>query len=216
VVVNDLSLAIPESASDGRPPAVSDPEISWFPDERVPIRIMFNIIRVGGSLEVAMLTCPQVLDRTETEQFARGLLAVVAAAARGPLPLADLGALTGITPGVREGDWRVVDGSWIDLDAVRALLASVLDPDVRLRVELDGDRLTAHLAGDAAARLTPLSVHAAVMAALPGRDTAMAPQHYVVHHGEPHPSGDGRDTLPVTVEGNGRDGTVVDWEALLG
>ena len=214
VVVNDLSLTIPESASDGRPPAASDPEIGWFPDERIPTRLMFNIIRVGGSLEIALLTCPQVLDRAETEQFARGLLAIIAAAADGPLPLADIGALTGVRPGVREGDWQVVGGSWIDLAAVRALLASVLDENVRVRVDTDGGRLTAHLAGADVGDLTPLQVHRAVVEALPGRDTAMAPQHYVIHRGDPG-SPDGWDVLPVAAEGSGRDASVTDWAALL-
>ena len=213
VVVNDLSLTIPESAFDGAATSpAADPEISWFPDERIPTRLMFNIIRVGGSLEVALLTCPQVLDRAETEQFARGLLAIVAAAARGPLPLAGIGALTGIEPGVRTGDWQVVDGSWIDLDAVRALLAAVLGPDVRSRLDTEGSGLTAHLAGT---DLTPPLVHRAVVAALPGRDTAMAPQHYVIHSGAPG-SADPWDALPVTAEGSGRDESVPDWEALLG
>ncbi|MFC1411639.1 condensation domain-containing protein [Streptacidiphilus sp. N1-12] len=206
VVVNDLSLTIPESAAEARPPAQSDPEITWFPDERVPTRLMFNILRVGGSLEIAMLTCPQVFDRAETEQFARGLLTVVRAAADGPVPLAGIGALTGIEPGVRKGDWQVLDGSWIDLDAVRDLLASVLGPAVDLRLETAGGRLTAHLVGDAAA-LDPVAVHRAVVAALPGRDTAMAPHHYVLHQGDLGG--------PVAVRGSGRDEAVTDWATLL-
>ncbi|MFC1419645.1 condensation domain-containing protein [Streptacidiphilus cavernicola] len=216
VVVNDLSLTIPESAfDDAAASSAADPEISWFPDERIPTRLMFNIIRVGGSLEFALLTCPQVLDRAETEQFARGLLAVVAAAARGPLPLAGLGALTGVRPGVRTGDWRLVGGSWIDLDAVRALLGAVLAPEVRFRLDADGGPLTARLASADPDRLSPVEVHRAVVAALPNRDTAMAPQHYVVHRGPADPAADW-DALPVVAEGDGRDPAVPDWEALLG
>lgn len=212
VVVNDLSLTIPESAFDAPQPDRPDPEISWFPDERIPTRIMFNIIRVGGSLEVALLCCPQVLDRTEAEQFARGLLAVVRAAAAGPLPLADIGPLTGVEPGVRTGDWQVVDGSWIDLDAVRALLPAALGPGLACRVDLEDGRLTARLAG--ATPRTLAEAHRAVVAALPNRDTAMAPQHYLLLDGDPEGPG-GWDALPVTAEGDGRDGTVPDWEALL-
>ncbi|MHA6764984.1 condensation domain-containing protein [Streptacidiphilus sp. PAMC 29251] len=213
VVVNDLSLTIPESAMEERPPAQSDPEISWFPDERVPTRLMFNILRVGGSLEIVMMACPQVLDRTEAEQFAHGLLALVKAAADGPLPLAEIGRLTGIEPGVRQGDWQVIGGSWIDLDAVRTLLGAALGPDVRSQVAVDDGRLVAHLVSDAAP-LDPLELHRTVVAALPGRDTAMAPQHYVVHRGDPDAPG-GWDALPVVTEGDGRDAGVTDWETLL-
>ncbi|MFE4600782.1 condensation domain-containing protein [Kitasatospora indigofera] len=309
VVVNDLSLTIPESASDARPPAVADPEISWFPDQRVPVRLMFNILRVNGSLELALLACPQVLDRTEIEEFARGLLAVVRAAATGPVPLAGLDALTTVRPGVREGDWHEVDGSWIDLDAVRQLLADVLGagvttgaaanvdvsdasvtdasvtnasvtnvdgsnvvaanmavpnafvpnasasnvndpnavaankdvanaivtnvivtsaidpnaavpaPKVTARVELTDGRLVAHLWTDTAASagpaLTPLTVHRAVVDALPGRDTAMAPHHYVIHRTDPvgpeHRDG-GAAPEPV-LEGDGRDPEVAGRQA---
>ncbi|MFE3110015.1 condensation domain-containing protein [Kitasatospora indigofera] len=304
VVVNDLSLTIPESASDARPPAVADPEISWFPDQRVPVRLMFNILRVNGSLELALLACPQVLDRTEIEEFARGLLAVVRAAATGPVPLAGLDALTTVRPGVREGDWHEVDGSWIDLDAVRQLLADVLgagvetgaaanvdvpdasvtnasvtnvdgsnvvaanmavpnafvpnasasnvndpnavaankdaanaivtnvivtsaiDPNAAVpapkgtaRVELTDGRLVAHLWTDTAASagpaLTPLTVHRAVVDALPGRDTAMAPHHYVIHRTDPvgpeHRDG-GAAREPV-LEGDGRDPEVAGRQA---
>ncbi|MFF3600381.1 condensation domain-containing protein [Kitasatospora indigofera] len=304
VVVNDLSLTIPESASDARPPAVADPEISWFPDQRVPVRLMFNILRVNGSLELALLACPQVLDRTEIEEFARGLLAVVRAAATGPVPLAGLDALTTVRPGVREGDWHEVDGSWIDLDAVRQLLADVLGagvttgaaanasvtnasvtnasvtnvdgsnvapanmtvsnafvpnasasnvndpnavaanedvanaivtnvivtsaidpnaavpaPKVTARVELTDGRLVAHLWTDTAASvgpaLTPLTVHRAVVDALPGRDTAMAPHQYVIHRTDPvgpeHRDG-GAAPEPV-LEGDGRDPEVAGRQA---
>ncbi|WP_329493192.1 condensation domain-containing protein [Kitasatospora herbaricolor] len=290
VVVNDLSLTIPESASEARPAAVADPEISWFPDQRVPVRLMFNILRVNGSLELALLACPQVLDRAEIEEFARGLLAVVRAAATGPVPLAGLDALTAVRPGVREGDWRQVDGSWIDLDAVRELLADVLGADVATtavrnldvanavvpnavvpntdgtnadgtntdgtivevtnvvapsmavpnvnvtntvesnvdvtnafvpnatvsatkvtaRVELTDGRLVAHLWTGAAdleePRLTPLTVHRALVDALPGRDTAMAPHHYVIHRGTAAGTGDrGTGEASALLEGDGRD-----------
>ncbi|MFC9330473.1 condensation domain-containing protein [Kitasatospora sp. NPDC057015] len=221
VVVNDLSLTIPESASDARPAPVADPEISWFPDQRVPVRLMFNILRVNGQLELALLACPQVLDRTELEEFVRGLLATVKAAALGPVPLAGLGALTGIRPGVREGDWRQVDGSWIDLDAVRGLFAEVLGEvlgeGAAVRVDLVDGRLVARVATavtapDRPAELTPLAVHRAVVDALPGRDTAMAAHHYVIHRGVPTGPSDW-DALPVLAQGSGRDPEVADRRA---
>ena len=214
VVVNDLSLTIPAAVSDARPAPLADPEIGWFPDQRVPVRLMFNILRVNGCLELALLACPQVLDRAETEEFARGLLAIVEASADGPVPLDGLTELTGVRPAVRAGEWHEVGHSWIDLDAVRGLLADVLGTAVATRVAFTGDRLVARLAV-ATAGLTPLTAHRAVAAALGGRDSAMAPQHYVVHQGDPTAPG-GWDALPVLGEGSGRDPGVTDWQQLLG
>ncbi len=213
VVVNDLSLTIPEAVLEARPGAAADPEITWLPDERLPARLMFNILRVSGRLEFALLSCPQVLDRQEAGQFVRGLLALVGRAAEGPVPLADLGALTGIAPGRRLGDWRQLDNSWIDLGAVRELLAAVLGEGTRTRVAVEQDRLVARVAGPG--HPDPQQLHREVMALLPQYETAMAPQHYVLHQAAEGPVPDW-ERLPVLAEGDGRDPAVADWQALLG
>ncbi|MGW6919190.1 condensation domain-containing protein [Kitasatospora sp. NPDC054939] len=180
VAVNDLSLAIPEAVAAARPAPAADPELIRLPDIRMPSRVMFNILRVTDLLEFSLLTCPQVFDHTEAEQFAHGLLAVLRAAARGPLPLAGLTALTGVRPGTRTGEWHRIDACWTDLAAVRALLGEALGPAVTdIRVTVADDRLTAHLATTDPA-LTPEAAHRAVVAALPGHDTAIAPARYVL------------------------------------
>ncbi|MGW4649955.1 condensation domain-containing protein [Kitasatospora sp. NPDC004289] len=192
VVVNDLSLTIPEAAARSRPVPSAEPELSWYPDEPVPVRLMMNIWRVREVVEISLHTCPQVLDRQESELFARGLLKLVAAVAEGPVELSRLTELTGLAPRKRVGEWEEVDGSWIDLAAVRTLLAEALGPGVTATVAVREGRLTAWI--DPGERpLTPAKVHRAVVAALPGRETAMAPQHYVVHGAVP-------------AEGSGRDG----------
>ncbi|MFF1903751.1 condensation domain-containing protein [Kitasatospora sp. NPDC058218] len=202
VVVNDLSLTIPEAMSDARPAPTSDPELTWLPDQPVAVRAMFNILRTSGSLEFALVACPQVLDREQTGRFALAVPAVLEAAARGPVPLAELPALTGLGGAVRAGEWRRIEGSWVDLDAVRALVADVLG--AATRVEFDDGRLVARIA-TADPGLTPLVAHRTVIGALPGRDTVMAPHHYVVHaaaadRAGPPPWGE----LPVVAEGAGR------------
>ncbi|WP_082629770.1 condensation domain-containing protein [Kitasatospora sp. Root187] len=202
VVVNDLSMTIPDAAAQARPMPYTDPELSWYPEEEVPIRVMLNIWRVKDCVELSLHTCPQVFDRVDSERLARGLLTLVEAAAAGPVALDRLTALTGLAPGVRDGEWESVDGSWIDLAAVRELLTHALGARVRPRVAVENGRLTARLdAGPTA--LTPAGVHLAVLAALSERQTAMAPQYYVI---------DGA----VPAEGSGRDGGVTDWQALLG
>ncbi|MFB6891509.1 condensation domain-containing protein [Kitasatospora sp. NPDC056327] len=210
VVVNDLSLAIPEALSDARPLATADPEVQWLPDQPLPVRLMLNILRTSGSLEFVVLACPQVLDRAGAERFARAVPAVLAAAADRPLPLAELAALSGLAPVARTGDWQRIGADWIDLGAVRAVLTGALGPAGRaVGLTRTGDRLTARLATTDPA-LTPAAVHRAVLAALPGRETAMAPHHYAVHLWSA-PSAPGRPepewpALPVLAEGSGRVG----------
>ncbi|WP_051966524.1 condensation domain-containing protein [Kitasatospora mediocidica] len=204
VVVNDLSMTVPEEvAAAGCPVPAADPELTWLPKEILPTRIMLNIWRVRGCLELTLHADPQLFTVAETEHLVHGLLRLLDAAATGPLPLRELPALTGLVAGRRTGErWRRVDNSWIDLVATRALLESALDRRP-CQVSLEEDRLTARIDIDGRP-LTLQQVHAAVMAALPGRDTAMAPRHYVLHEG------------PRTLaEGSGRGG-VTDWQALLG
>ncbi|GAA1157362.1 hypothetical protein F4556_000187 [Kitasatospora gansuensis] len=201
VVVNDLSMTIPDAAAQARPMPYTDPELSWYPDEEVPVRVMLNIWRVRDCVELSLHTCPQVFDRADSERLARGLLTLVEAAADGPVPLDGLTDLTGLAPGVRDGEWASVDGSWIDLAAVRELLTHALGADTRPTVTVEQGRLTARLdSGERA--LTPAGAHLAVLAALSERQTAMAPQYYVI---------DGA----VPAEGSGRDGGVTDWQARL-
>ncbi|MFJ9950892.1 condensation domain-containing protein [Kitasatospora sp. NPDC091207] len=201
VVVNDLSLTIPEAMSEARPAPTSDPELTWLPDQPVAVRVMLNILRISGSLEFALVACPQVLDREETGRFALAVPAVLEAAARGPVPLAELPALTGLGGAVRAGAWQRIEGSWVDLDAVRALVADALG--AATRVEFADGRLVARIA-TADPELTPSLAHRTVIGALPGRDTAMAPQHYVVHAAADPALPPHWGELAVVAEGTGR------------
>lgn len=206
VVVNDLSLTIPAAVADAQPAAAADPELTRVPAPPLPVRLMFTILRISGSLDFALISCPQVLDPDETDRFARALLAVLAAAARGPVPLDALPGVGGVpTPG-RSGEWHLVDGSWIDLAAVRALLEAALGARADIELALDEGRLTARLTS-ADHALTPAVAHHAVVAALPGRDTAMAPHHYVVRH-----TGPGAEAV---TSGGGRDPDIAARQAAL-
>ncbi|MEV7026532.1 hypothetical protein AB0O00_30910, partial [Kitasatospora sp. NPDC093558] len=173
----------------------ADPEVVGLPDQPIGVRLMFTVLRHSGVLEFVLSACPQVLDAAENEDFARRLLALLAAAADGPVPLA---AADGPVPlaapqvAAREGEWQRIDGSWIDLAAVRALLADVLGAAATVG-HTDG-RLVAHFTTDDAA-LTPADAHRAVVAVLPGRDTVMAPHRYVIHGPDGVVEGDGRDPL---------------------
>ncbi|MGW2868960.1 condensation domain-containing protein [Kitasatospora sp. NPDC001225] len=193
VVVNDLSLTIPAAVADAQPPPAVDPELTVLPAPPLPVRLMFTILRITGSLDFALIACPQVLDPEETEGFARALPALLAAAAEGPVLLSDLPAVLGPPGGGRSGEWRLVDGAWIDLAAVRELLRTALGEH---RLSEEEGKLVVELA-TVDPSFGPVEAHRAVVAALPGRDTAMAPHHYVVRYaapaGERTEAGSGRD-----------------------
>ncbi|MFJ6618888.1 condensation domain-containing protein [Kitasatospora sp. NPDC091335] len=181
VVVNDLSLTIPAAVADAQPPPAADPELTVLPAPPLPVRLMFTILRITGSLDFVLVACPQVFDAEETESFARALRSVLAAAAEGPVLLADLTAVLGPPGGDRAGEWRLIDGSWIDLAAVHDLLDTALGGH---RLSLVDGKLVAEVTATTPG-FGPAEAHRAVIAALPGRDTAMAPHHYVVRHAAP-------------------------------
>ncbi|MFJ8622460.1 condensation domain-containing protein [Kitasatospora sp. NPDC093550] len=193
VVVNDLSLTVPPAVAQAQPLPSADPELTPLPSPVLPVRLMLAILRITGSLDFVLVACPQVLDPEEAEGFARALLAVLAAAAEGPVLLADLPAVLGPSADARDDEWRLVDGNWIDLAAVRDLLDAAVGSH---RLAFRDNELVAEIT-TADPALDPAAAHRAVVAALPGRDTAMAPHRYVVRRatpdGEEVESGHGRD-----------------------
>ncbi|QMU71499.1 condensation domain-containing protein [Streptacidiphilus sp. P02-A3a] len=212
VVFNDLS-ALSLTARQWADPT-AEPALEWEPAQAVPVRIMLWCHAFGETLDLSLRVDPQLLDRTEAEGFAVGLLALLRAAAEGPVPMRSLAAVTGVRAAVRGPDWSLVDGSWIHRPTVTGLLQEALGLPVRLRVEEHPDHgatLAADIAvGPADRPLTPAQAHRAVLAALVDRPTAMAPGHYTVHAVDAvdHPgTADGPDWSRTTVlaQGEGRD-----------
>lgn len=204
LVFNDLSVLAtaaesPDRSALSRLPGVwipghqaapvEDPELGgsleWLPAEDIPCRFFICLHRLDEEFELTLWVDPQTLAAEEVEEFGAALLRLLRAAADRDLPLGELPALTGLTP-VRRGDgWYLCDNSWIELDAVRELMAGAVGdaphlvvavPDQRL-----GHRLVCHLAKPA----DPGTVHERFLSALPGHVTAMAPHGYVVHDGAP-------------------------------
>ncbi|MFJ9608593.1 condensation domain-containing protein [Kitasatospora sp. NPDC101176] len=192
VVVNDLSLTIPTAVADIQPVPAVDPELTRLPAPPLGVRLMFTILRISGSLDFALIACPQVLDADETDRFAQALLAVLAAAADGPVPLHALPGLAEVPTPERGEGWRPVDGAWVDLSAVRGLLEEAIGSRASVEVDVESGELVATLTFSGAS-VEPAEVHRAVVAALPGRDTAVAPHRYVVRGSEGVVAGDGRD-----------------------
>ncbi len=185
VVVNDLSATVPDSVAAARPEPPTEPDLAWYPAEPTPTRLMLNIWRTTGCLEFTLHTHPDVLDREETELFAHALLGLLDLAGRRAVrlgPDGELAELTGLPVARRDkARWQQVGTNWIDLDAVADLVRTALGArDVE--VHWQNEELTAVVDTGETVR-TPEQAHSAVMAALPGHDTAMAPQRYVLNGG---------------------------------
>lgn len=210
LVLNDLSVTIPDEITRDRPVPAEDPQLTWLPEQGIPTRLMLNVWRLRDCVELTLHADPRLFDRAETQSLALGMKRLIAAAAAGPVPLSGLAELTGIEPARRDGDWVRVASSWIDLAAVRELLDLALDKRPA-RIDLVDGRLVARIADDDRP-LTPDQAHRAVMAtlggthrlrggpdfaepgdgenlavaaALSGWESAMAPQEYVIHAGSP-------------------------------
>ncbi|MFF3750923.1 condensation domain-containing protein [Streptomyces sp. NPDC002018] len=169
--------------------AVEDPElggsVDWLPAEDIPCRFFVCLYRLEGEFELTLWVDPQTLDKGEAEEFGRALLRLLRTAAGRDVPLAEVGELTTLAPVDRGEGWFRSDNSWIELDAVRDLMADVLGevphlvtavPDEEL-----GHRLVCHLTAPAG----PTAVHERTLVALAGRVTAIAPHRYLVHEGAP-------------------------------
>jgi Condensation domain len=228
VVINDLSATVPEEATRDRPAPVEDPQFTWLPEAIMPARLVVNIWRVRDCLDFTILADPQLFTREQVEQLARGLQRVLERAATGTFPLDGLGELTGIAPARREGRWERIANSWIDLAAVRSLLAVALEKRP-VRIEVRDGLLVAEIA-DEDRPISPREAHSAVMealgtqrtphmyegtddslnsaiiGALTGWEAALAPHRYVIRSGTPLPAEDEAawEALAVTGDGDGR------------
>lgn len=139
----------------------------------------------GGETWITLCVDTSVLPGRRVEPFLHGIELILLAAAEADLDMLDAKAATAIEPVVREPGWVLVDACWIELAAVRDLIAQATDGapgEVFYDVGLGGDErgtLTACIAaGDRP--LSPHGVHARCVALLPDRSAAMAPQEYVI------------------------------------
>jgi hypothetical protein len=132
----------------------------------------------------------------------RGVERLVVASATGPVAIADVPAVSGITPVRRGSGWLHHRCGWVELAAVQRLLDDVLDTPARV-FTVDG-ALVAYVAADET--VPPHEVHARCVAGLDGRYTTIAPERYVICGQSPgNPDDlDAWAALPVLATGSGR------------
>jgi hypothetical protein len=183
-----------------------EPNLEPLPAENVPCRFIVYVYRLDTDLDLTFLADPLCLDGEELAEFSHALLRLLRAAADNDLPLKEVAALTTLTPMTRGEGWYLADSCWIEIDAVRGLVAEVLGDRPHLVVavpdELLGYRLVCYLTGPADLE----DVHQRCVALLPGLVTVLAPHDYVVCAGPPEDPADagGWAALPVTSRGSGR------------
>ncbi|MFC9636802.1 condensation domain-containing protein [Streptomyces mirabilis] len=176
----------------------------------MPVRFFLRVLRTSGTAEIVLWSDTRYLPEPELREFLAGLERLLVAAAKEDVPLSRIGDITGVTPALRGPQWREIDASLVDVDAVRRLVEMVArgrgsavfvtdvtdtgEAELVAYVDTSGTSLTSH------------SLHQACMAALPDFDGAIAPTRYVLCDGAPKNSTDEAAWLsgPVTSTGDGR------------
>jgi hypothetical protein len=147
----------------------------------VPTLARFDIIDIDEVMRLSLWSGDST--RLPAEDMKSMLAAVdrlVVAAAGADLDGKEIHRALDIEPIRREPDWLLVDSCWVDLAEVQRLLEEALAPNLtRVFPGVDGRTLVAYVVADGPVR-SPEQAHARCVAALPGRPTAMAPQHYVL------------------------------------
>ena len=179
--------------------------LSWADSVDYPVVLMCNPVRLDPELLLALTADLRLVAAADVEALLTGVERLLVAAATEDLPPDRIGPVTGIEAVVRGPDWVLVDSCWVDLAAVRGLLADALAvPAAHAALAADGTLVGYAAAGDR----SPEQAHAACMALLRagGRHTAMAPGRYVLCDGPPPDPTDGAawQARPVLAAGPGR------------
>jgi phosphoglycolate phosphatase-like HAD superfamily hydrolase len=179
--------------------------LRWADSVDYPVVLMCNPVRLDPELLLALTADLRLVAAADVEALLSGVERLLVAAATEDLPPDRIGPVSGIEAVVRGPGWVLVDSCWVDLAAVRGLLADALAvPAVHAALAADGTLVGYAAAGDR----SPEQAHGACMALLRagGRHTAMAPGRYVLCDGAPAEPADGAawQARPVLATGPGR------------
>ncbi|MEU8382809.1 condensation domain-containing protein [Streptosporangium sp. NPDC048865] len=192
-VFNDMSgVTVP----DPGPGPSAWIECDWLPAASLPAHLALWANRLEDVVDLTLWIDPRVMSRTEAEEFGTGIVRLLIAAGDGDLHTSDISDISGISPIERGPEWIHTDSCWVDLGAVERLVGEAVQGRPHLVTHDQEGRLTCHVTSG-----TPEEIRAACLALLPGRTSAMAPHHYVVH--AEGPTGESLQG-PVVTEGDGR------------
>jgi Condensation domain len=222
-VFNDLSLHLGDAGEGIAPcpdpgaakralPQTRFAELAAPPIEEI---LLFLLHQVSEELILGGLTRDaSLLPGGEIETLLRGTESLLVAAASGDVELGELAGITGVRPAERGAGWLRIDGSWVQLDAIRLLVADALPAPTAVFAVREHDDLTlvAYLAADGGIA-SPGQAHEACMKVLRKPDsagrirhTAMAPGRYVICERPPADPDDlaSWQRQPVIADGDGR------------
>ncbi len=204
---------VPEPGSAGPPPTADAGELRAMTastrvsdldgrdTERLKLYLHVKSLRTRAVLE---LFCDsRYLDAAGARKVLGGLeVVLIEMLAAGDLSADRIAGLVGMAPLARPENCALVDNCWVDVDAVRGLLA---DLTVACQVFVAHPaRLVAYVV--AAEPTTPERLHAALLSRLGNRNLTMTPQWYVICRAAPARSESraGWERAPVLLEGSGR------------
>ncbi|WP_371779992.1 condensation domain-containing protein [Streptosporangium subroseum] len=194
-VFNDMS-GVTVSAHEPAPSA--EIECDWLPAASLPAHLALWANRLeDDEVDLTFWIDPRVMTRAEAEVFGTGLVKLLIRAGDRTVHLPDVLAISGVVPVEYGPGWIHSDSCWVNLDAVERLVGEAVGGRPHRVIHDANGRLTCHVSSG-----TPEEIHAACLALLQGRTSAMAPHHYVIHAPGP---GDTWLRGPVIAEGDGRD-----------
>lgn len=188
--------------------ALDESRIWWQDWPPISPLLAFRLMQKRGELVLGVISQDRNrIPAEEIERLLRGVERVLVAAAEADFAMSRIGEVSGVEPMERDAGWRMVDSSWVELAEVQRLLDETVDAPVRRVFAIpDGDdtRLVAYLVGGSVR--TPRDAHAACVAAMPGRRTAMTPHRYVICAEPPADPADPAAWArqPVLADGDGR------------
>ncbi|MCW2931603.1 MAG: hypothetical protein JWM19_2565 [Actinomycetia bacterium] len=223
-VINDLSLLLGDMEEGAAPCqdsgeaklALTETRFAELAAPPIEETLLFLVQQVSEELIFGGLTRDaSLLPAGEIEMLLRGTESLLVAAASGDVDLDRLAEITGVRPVERGADWLRIDRSWIQLSAIRGLLADALPAPIAAFAVREHDDLTlvAYLAANGSIA-TPGQAHQACMKVLREpdsagrpRNTAIAPSRYVICAGPPDDPDDLASWMrqPVIADGDGRD-----------
>lgn len=121
-------------------------------------------------MDLTLWIDPRVMNREQAEGFGTGLARLLIAAGDGDVQACDITNISGISPIERDADWIYTDSCWVSLRAVERLVGEAVQGRPHLVTRTPDGLLTCHVTSE-----TAEEIHAACLALLPGRTSAMAP-----------------------------------------
>jgi Condensation domain len=178
--VNNIS---PHAGRGPDPTAEDETDVVWAERAHQPVLVGFELVALEPALSYGIMTGDtQRVPTQDIEAILYGIRRLLVASERSTVDMAALTEITGVHPIVRGSDWLRVDSGWVERSQCQRLLTDACGaagqlfavPDPGIQHQLLGYVVAS---GDIA---TAEQAHAACLAALPDRFTAMAPHHYRV------------------------------------